>query len=239
MQVTDATAVLVENCVFDGRMNYVNSITGWRARDVTIRNNVFISHHSGILFADCRGTMRIERNTMVGPTINKIYAVRNERVVLRNNLFDENLFPKKIKQYRVVAVANSALEMDHNFYGVDPKNNERRLVDYGTPKVDLLTAEALPETSKDTQRFAVAGDLGVWQKKFGQEIHGLVGDPGWANAKAIKSLCDRSRDWPNRFHVYPPVSPRDFSLKPDSPCRKAGESGRDIGADLFATAAAP
>ena len=229
VQVTDATDVLVENCVFDGRMNYVNSITGWRARDVTIRNNIFISHHSGILMADCRGTMRIECNTMVGPTINKIYAVRNERVVLRNNLLDENLFPKKIKQYRVVAVANTVLEMDHNFYGVDPKNNERRLVDYGTPKVDLVTAEALPETSKDTQRFAIAGDLGVWQKKFGQEIHGLVGDPGWANPKTIKSLCDRSRNWPNRFHVYPPVSPRDFSLKPDILCR-------DIGADLSAFA---
>lgn len=225
VQVTDAADVLVENCVFDGRMNYVNSITGWRARDVVIRNNIFISHHSGILLADCRGTVRIERNTMVGPTINKVYAVRNERVVLRNNLFDENLFPKKIKQYRVVAVANAALEMDHNFYGVDPKNNERRMVDYGTPKVDLVTAEALPETSKDTQRFAIAGDLGLWQKKFGQEIHGLVGDPGWANPKTIKSLCDRSRNWPNRFHVYPPISPRDFSLKPDSLCR-------DIGADL-------
>jgi hypothetical protein len=232
VQVTDASDVLVENCIFDGRMNYVNSITGWRARDVTIRNNIFISHHSGILFADCRGTMRIERNTMVGPTINKVYAVRNERVVLRNNLFDENLFPKKIKQYRVVAVANTALDMNHNFYGVDPKNNERRLVDYGTPKVDLLTAEALPETSKDTQRFAIAGDLGVWQKKFAQETHGLVGDPGWANPKTIESLRDRSRNWPNRFHVFPPVSSRDFALKPDSLCRKVGEDGRDIGADL-------
>jgi hypothetical protein len=221
-QVTDATDVVVEDCVFDGRMNYVNSITGWRARDVTIRNNIFISHHSGILFADCRGTIRVERNTMMGPTINKVYAVRNERVVLRNNLFDENLFPKKIKQYRVVAVANTALEMDHNFYGVDPRNNERRLVDYGTPKVDLLTAEALPETSRDTQRFAIAGDLGVWQKKFGQELHGLVGDPGWANPKTIESLRARSRNWPNRFAVYPPASPRDFSLKPGSPCRGIG-----------------
>lgn len=221
VQVTDASDVLVENCVFDGRMNYVNSITGWRARDVVIRNNIFISHHSGILFADCRGTVRVERNTMIGPTINKVYAVRNERVVLRNNLFDENLFPKKIKQYRVVAVANTALEMDHNFYGVDPKNKERRLVDYGTPKVDLVTAEALPETSKDTQRFAIAGDLGLWQRKFSQELHGHVGDPGWTNPKTIESLRSRERNWPNRFKVYPPVSPRDFL-----------RSGHDAGADL-------
>jgi len=229
VQLTDATDVLVENCIFDGRMNYVNSITAYRASDVTLRNNVFISHHSGILLADCRGTMRIEHNTMVGPTINKIYAVRNGRVVLRNNLFDENLFPKKIKQYRVVAIANTVLEMDHNFYGVDAKNSERRLVDYGTPKLDLVTAEALPETSKDTQRFAIAGDLGLWQSKFGQDRHSLVGDPGWANPKTITSLRDRSRNWPNRFAVYPPASPRDLSLKTESPCR-------NIGADLSALA---
>lgn len=84
--IVDASNILVEQCVFDGRMNYLNSAYVWRSKDVTLRNNLFVSHHSSIIATDNLGTLDVQHNSFIGPTIHRLYGVRNERVVFRNNL---------------------------------------------------------------------------------------------------------------------------------------------------------
>jgi len=234
MRVVGASDVRIERCLFDGRMNYVNPIFVYRSRDVTIRNNIFVSHHIGAILHDNFGTLTITRNTFLGPTIYKIYAPRNERVVLRNNLFGENLFPKKKRQYKVVLMANRAVDMDYNCYYFDPRNDERRIVDIASAGVDLSEVTALPEQQRGLakmKRYGIKGTLEFWKETLGQGKHSFIADPKWRNPSAVKKARTRRRGWPNRFFPYEPLRREAFRLADDSPCRKASENGEDIGAD--------
>ncbi|MBM4046510.1 MAG: DUF1565 domain-containing protein, partial [Planctomycetes bacterium] len=229
--IVDASNVLVEQCVFDGRMNYLNSAYVWRSKDVTLRNNLFVSHHSSIIATDNLGTLDVQHNSFIGPTIHRLYGVRNERVVFRNNLLGENLFPKKKQQYKVVVADNAAVDSDYNCYYFDPANDERRMVDFGAKGIDLAKVTALPEQMQDRLRVGIKGTLDVWQRQFGQDKHSFIADPKWKSPELIKQLESRPRNWPNRFIEYPPFTRADLALAPDSPCRGAGEGGSNIGAD--------
>lgn len=230
--IVNAEGITVERCVFDGRMNYLFPIYVYRSRDVTIRHNIIVSHWSALIAPDNTGTLTIDHNTFLGPTIHKIYAVRNNHVVITNNIFGENLFPKKKKQYKVVVIANRSVEADHNAYVFDPKNDLRRLVDYGVRDIDLATVKPLPDDSKGKVRFGISGKLAMWQETFGQDRHSVVTtDTPWKDAALVDNLRMRRRGWPNRFWDYDPFSREALSLKDDSPLRGAGSGGSDIGAE--------
>jgi len=202
------------------------------SKDVTIHNNIFVSHHSGLILHDNTGTLVITHNTFLGPTIHKVYAPRNQRVVIRNNLFGENLFPKKRKQYKVVLMANRSVDMDHNAYYFDPANDERRLVDIGSDRMDLASVKALPEQNGQKKlRVGIKGSLAVWRTQFSQGMHSIIADPKWKDPARVKRLRTRPRGWPSRFFDYPPFARADLALRADSPCVGKGDRGATIGAD--------
>jgi len=234
IRAVGASDVLVERCLFDGRMNYVNPVFVYRSRDVTIHNNILVSHHSGMSVHDNGGTLTITRNSFLGVTIHKIYAPRNERVVIKNNLFGENLFPKKKLQYKVVLMSNQQIEMGCNCFYFDPKNDERRAIDIAFAGIDLATITALPEQQEKKvrqERFGVRGGLDLWQKTLGRGAHSFIADPKWENPDTIKNVRSRRRGWPSRFFPYEPLKRADLRLAEDSPCRGSGENGVDVGAD--------
>ena len=234
IRAVGASDILVERCVFDGRMNYINPVFAYRSKDVTIHNNIFVSHHSAMIVHDNVGRVAITRNTFLGCTIHKIYAPRNERVVIRNNLFGENLFPKKKRQYKVVLMSNRHVDMDYNCFYFDPKNDERRVVDIGFSGIDLAAVTALPEQQAKApkpQRFGVRGNLDLWRKALGRGRHSFIADPKWQHPDTIAKLRKRPRGWPSRFFNYEPFARGDLGLADDTPCRGAGENGTDIGAD--------
>lgn len=234
IRAVGASDVLVERCLFDCRMNYVNPVFVYRSRDVTIHNNILVSHHSGMIVHDNVGTLTITRNSFLGVTIHKIYAPRNERVVIKSNLFGENLFPKKKRQYKVVLMSNQQVDMDYNCFYFDPKNDERRTIDIAFAGIDLAAVTALPEQQEKKakqERFGVKGTLDLWQKTLGRGKHSFAADPKWQNPDTIKRVRSRRRGWPNRFFPYEPIRRADLRLAEDSPCRGRGDNGVDIGAD--------
>ena len=229
----DASDIRVEQCVFDGRMNYINSLNLYRSKRIVIHNNIFVSHHVPMLCTDNEDLI-ITRNTYLGPTIYKLYGPRNRNLALRSNLFGEVLFPKKKLQYKLSLGGVDGIDMDYNCYYFDPKNDQRRMVDYIPAGVDLAKVTSLPELQKPGDkitRWGIKGDLTVWRETFGQDRHGMIADPEWANPELITELRTRPRGWPNRFFEYKPFSREDLRLTEDSPCRGAGEGGADIGAD--------
>ena len=234
VRAVECEDVRVEQCLFDGRMNYVNPVFVYRSRDVTVHNNIFVSHHNGMIVHDNAGTIAITRNTFLGVTIHKIYAPRNARVVARGNLFGENLFPKKKKQYKVVLMSNHEVDMDYNCFYFDPKNAERRAIDIAIPGIDLAAVTALPEQQASTakpQRYGIRGTLDVWQQQLGRGRHSVIADPKWAGPAAVADARSRVRGWPSRFFEYRPLRREEFRLADDSPCRGAGPNGVDMGAD--------
>jgi hypothetical protein len=228
--IVDASNIRIERCVFDGRMQYLFASYVYRSRDITFENNVVVSHWSAIIATDNLGILDIRRNSFIGPTIHKLYGPRNDRVVLRGNIFDENLFPKKSFCYKVVLIRNKSVDMDYNCYYFDPKNTDRRCVDYGSPTIDVAGLSSEPRPS-EAARIGISGDLTVWQEKFGQDRHSIIADPKWKNPKLIEKLRDRDRLWPNRFFTYPDFDRADVSVLPDSPCSGKGEGGADMGPD--------
>ena len=231
VRIVDAADIRVENCLFDGRMNYVNSVHSYASRDVVIHNNIFVGHHLEMMLHDNVGTFTVTHNSFLGVTINKIYGPRNERMVLRNNLFGENLFPKKKQQYKLSLHANQSVDMDYNCYYVDPANDEARMIDFTPAGTDLATLAALPENEKSTKvRLGIRGSLKDWQEKYGREPHSFMADPKWADPKAVAKARSRARGWPNRFFDYPPLTREELRLAPDSPCVGKGENGSTIGA---------
>jgi len=228
--IVGASNILVEQCVFDGRMQYCFAAHIYRSEDVSFRNNIVMNHHSAIIAADNRGTLEVSRNSFLGPTIHKLYSVRNERVVVRGNLVAENLFPKKELQFKIVVVGNTSVEMDYNCYYFDPGNKERRMVDFGTRNINPTTVTSLPDNTQ-LQRFAIKGDLDLWREKFGQDKHSIIADPKWKNPDLIERLRSRPRGWPDRQFSYPDFNREDLALQSDSPCLGKGENGGTIGAD--------
>jgi len=232
----DAADILVERCVFDGRMNYIKSVHVYRSRDVRIHNNIFVNHFSALVAADNRGTLAITHNSFLGVTINKVYAPRNEHVVVRGNLFAENLYPQKKRQYRVVLMSNRSVDMDRNCFHFHPENDERRVIDF-MPRSDVDPAEiaALPEFQEAGERHAVRGNLDLWQKTLGRGKHSFIADPKWQNPRIIRKLRSRPRAWQmrvnTRFLPYEPFTRADVRLADDSPCRGAGDNGADVGAE--------
>ncbi len=234
IRAVECEGIRVEQCLFDGRMNYVNPVFAYRSRDVTIHNNIFVSHHVGMIVHDNAGAITITRNSFLGPTIYKIYAPRNERVEIRNNLFGENLFPQKKRQYKIVLMSNKVVDMDYNCFYFDPENDERRAIDIAIPGIDLAAVTALPEQQAPAakpQRFGVRGTLDLWQKQLGRGRHSFIADPKWVDVNALAAARSRFRGWPNRFAEYRPLTREEFRLADDSPCRGAGEGGVDMGAD--------
>ncbi|MBT4821362.1 MAG: hypothetical protein HON70_36975 [Lentisphaerae bacterium] len=229
--VVGASDILVERCLFDGRMNYVNAIQIHRSREVTIHNNLFVSHHASMMVYDNPGTVTITRNSLLGPTLAKIYGPRNERLVIRNNLFGEHLFPKKKKQYKLKLPLVKEIDADYNLYYFDPANDERRLIDYMPPIPDPSAITAQPEDDPSKKRMGVKGDLEAWRTIFKQGRHSFIADPKWAKPEAVKAARSRSRGWPNRFFKYEPLRRADFAIAADSPCIGAGENGVTVGAD--------
>ena len=228
-----ASDIRVEQCVFDGRMNYVNSFNVYRSKDIVIHNNIFVSHHVPMVCTD-NEELTITRNTYLGCTIYKLYGPRNRNLTLRGNLFGEVLFPKKKLQYKLSLGGVDGIDMDYNCYYFDPKNDERRMVDYIPVGADLAKVTSLPETQKPEDkvaRWGIKGDLTLWREKFGQDRHSMIADPKWVNPDLVTKLRTRQRGWPNRFFEYEPFSREDLRLADDSPCRGAGEDGADIGAD--------
>lgn len=231
VRIVDAADIRVENCLFDGRMNYVNSIHSYASSDVVIHNNIFVGHHLEMMVHDNTGTFTVTHNSFLGVTINKIYAPRNERMVIRNNLFGENLFPKKKQQYKLCLHANQSVDMDYNCYYVDPANDEARMIDFTPAGTDLAALAALPENEKNAKlRLGIRGSLKDWQEKYGREPHSFMADPKWADLKALDKARSRARGWPDRFFNYPPLTREEFRLAPDSPCIGKGENGSTIGA---------
>ena len=230
--IVDAADILVERCVFDGRMNYLFAAYVYRSRDVSFRNNIVLNHWSGMIVTDNSGLIELRRNTFLGPTIHKLYAVRNDRVVVRSNLLGENLYPKKRLQYKVVVIANKSLDMDRNCYYFDKGNREQRMVDLGLPKIDMAKVGPLPEGGQKT-RFAMKGESGLklLRGKFGMGRNSFLADPGWVNPQLIKRLRTRGRGWPDRFRNYPAFTRGDLKLRDDSPCLGKGDKGENAGAD--------
>jgi hypothetical protein len=229
--IVGASDILVERCLFDGRMNYVNSVFVYQSENVVIHNNIFVSHHADMIIHDNPGPVTITRNSCLGPTLAKIYAPRNARLVIRNNLFGEHLFPKKKEQYKLKLPLVRELDMDFHCYYFDPQNDERRLVDYCPADVDPGKLTALPEEAPTKRRVGIKGSLDEWQKTFAQDRHSFIADPKWQDPAKIEKVRWRPADWPNRFYPYPPIVRADLRLAPDSPCLRAGENGVDIGAD--------
>lgn len=232
--VVDSRDILVEDCVFDGRMNYVTSLRIHRSRDVTAKNNIFVSHHHAIEASDNTGLIAIDHNSLLGPTELAIYAIRNDQVKITNNLINECLYPKKKLQYRVRVIRNREVEMDHNVYVFNSGNDERRAVDFGGPLVDVVAATGLPERDEANQavRVGIKGDLRQWQEEFGQGRNSVIveDDPGWVNSGLVSELRGRQRKWPDRNIVFPPFDQKEVVLKSDSPLYRAGREGRPIGA---------
>ncbi|HUS81560.1 MAG TPA: right-handed parallel beta-helix repeat-containing protein [Armatimonadota bacterium] len=225
--------ITIERCVFDGRMNYVTAIWLAWCRDVTVHNNIFVNHHGTIVAHDTEGTLTLTRNSFLGPTIFKLYAPRSENLVVRDNLFGENLFPKKKEQYKLKLTLTGAMDEDYNCYFFDPANDIRAIIDCTPPGADLTKITSLPEQQKpgEVTRYGVRGDLTLWRQAMGQGMHSVLADPKWVNPKLIESLRSRPVDWPNRFFDYSPFDRADVALAPDSPCIGAGEGGVNIGAD--------
>ena len=232
VSMVNASHVRVEQCVFDGRANYVNGMQVYDGHDITVRNNIFVSHHVGMILHDNRGTVRITDNTFLGPTINKIYGPRNEDMIVKRNFFGENLFPKKKMQYRVKISLVKDVEADHNVYYVNPANDERRLIDYTPITEDVGSITARPEQQKGNFRIGVKKTLALWRKRTGQGVHSLVTtDPKWANPDLIEQVRSRPSGWPRRDYEYEPFTRNALRVAEDSPCRGAGPDGGDIGAD--------
>ncbi len=229
--IAGASDILVERCLFDGRMNYINAVLVYRSENVTLHNNIFVSHHASLIAHDNAGPVIVTRNSFLGPTLAKIYGPRNARLVIRNNLFDEHLFPKKKEQYKLKLPLVRELDMDYNCYYFDPKNDERRIVDYCPADMDPAGITALPEEAADKRRVWIKGSLAEWQRTHGQDRHSLIADPKWQNPGMIEKVRSRPAGWPDRFFEYAPINRADLRLAPDSPCRRAGENGQTIGAD--------
>jgi parallel beta-helix repeat protein len=240
--VVDSRGILVEDCLFDGRMNYVTSLRIHRSADVTARNNIFVSHHHAVVMSDNSGFLDIDHNSFLGPTELAVYAVRNNRVRITNNIINECLYPKKKLQYRVRVLGNRHLEMDHNCYVFHPDNEERRAVDYGGPRLDLADTPGLPEldTSNRQVRIGIKGDLRRWQEDFGQDRHSVIveNDPGWVHPRVIASLRGRQRKWPDRDFSYPVFGREAVVLRPESVLHRAARHGRAMGASWPPEAAA-
>jgi len=228
--IVDASNILIERCVFDGRMNYLFSAFIHESRNIILRNNIFINHWSPVRCADNDGTLAIRGNTFLCRSMAKIYAVRNKRVVVRGNLFAENLYPKKKLQYKVQLGLNESVDLDYNCYHFDPKNDERRVVDYFPMDVDASRITSLPERGSERKRVGVKGSLDAW-RRLGHGRRSMIADPKWKDPKLIARLRRHKRGWPNRHWNYPPFSRSDVGLRPASPCLGKGEGGKDMGAD--------
>ncbi len=233
--IVDSSNIAIESCVFDGRMNWIDGLRIHRSADVSVEDNIFISHHGAVKATDNRGTIDFNHNTFLGPTQNKIYAVRNGTIVIRNNLFHENLFPTKKHQYRVVVLRNDDVIMDHNCYIVDPANDERRFVDFGGPALDLENTTALPEQMEGVQtRVGIKGDLQEWVSRFGRGSNSvvIVSDPGWADPEAVRMVRLRRRGWPDRSWDFPRFERTGAALAEGSPLLEMAEGGLPIGMRL-------
>jgi hypothetical protein len=230
IHVIRSSHILIERCVFDGRMNYVTSVyTGW-SDNITIHNNIFVSHHASIIANDCGDPLTITRNSFLGSTLAKLYGPRNKKMILRGNLFGEHLFPKKKYQYKLKLVG--AVELDHNCHYFEPTNDERRIIDFTPMPTDLEKVTSLPEHQPPpVKRYGIKGTLKEWQQQTGQSRHSMIADPKWVNPDIIKNIRSRPRGWPSRFFDYKPFTRADVRLAEDSPCKGAGENGSDIGAD--------
>lgn len=234
IRIVECEDIRIEHCLFDGRMNYINPVMIYRSRDVTVHNNIFVSHHLGLIAHDNLGTIEISRNSFLGPTINKIYAPRNDLLVIRNNLFGENLFPKKQLQFKVVVALNREVEMDYNCFQFEPENKERRAIDLGLVDPALVAASSFAEqqaSGKIPVRHKIKGTLDQWREELGYGQHSFIADPMWAEPDAVAAVRARFRGWPNRFTEYPPLIRQHFRLAENSPCHGAGTGGVDIGAD--------
>ena len=230
VRMVHASDITIDSCVFDGRTNYVNSLLAYNCDNVTVNNCIFISHHLALVLHDNTGTFTITHNTFLGSTINKIYAVRNQNMIIRNNLFGENLFPKKRFQYKVLVVGNKSVDMDYNCFYFDPRNKENRVVDYGFADIDLSKVSTLPEQRANIKRFAIKGDLTRWRSEHHKGEHSFIADPKWINPDRITALRKRKRGWPNRFYTYKPFNREELALEQGSPCEKKGENSTDVGA---------
>lgn len=211
--VIGSTDVRIEGCLFDGRMNYVNSILVHDSRDVAIDNCLFASHHAGLIAHDNPGTLRLTRSTFLGPTLGSVYAPRNRRLVIRNNLFAEQLFPKKKAQYKLKLPLIDQLDEDCNWYAFDPANDQRRIIDFMPPGRDPGAVTDLPERDTSRDRIGVKGDLAEWRSRYGQGRHSLVADVVWKNPAAVESARFRPRGFPDRFYPYPPLRREDLVPK--------------------------
>lgn len=236
--IVDSSDIMITGCVFDSRMNWADALRIYRSEEVVVEDNVFISHHGAVKATDNRGTIDFNHNTFLGPTQNKIYAVRNGVVSIRNNIFTENLFPTKKLQYRVVVLGNESLIMDHNCYILDPANDERRFIDYGGPALALDEVTALPEGMAGMPtRVGIKGTLEQWVSDFGQGKNSVVvvGDPGWAEPDVVRMVRVRRRGWPNRDWDFPRFDRSGAALGADSPLFSAAAGGLPLGARMEIT----
>lgn len=232
VRILNSEHIRLEQCVLDGRLNYVNAICVYRSANVFLHNNIFLSHHSPIHVYDNHANVQITHNTFAGPTLAKIYAPRNASLTIRNNLFGELLFPKKKHQYKLRLVPVGELDLDYNVYYMDPKNDERRILDHLPYGVDLLERTGLPEADSIPQRIGIKGSLDAYEEHgLSFDQHSLLTDETpWADPEAIEALRRRPRPWPNRYQEYPPIERKMFRLAEGSPLTTAAEDGGPIGA---------
>ena len=221
--VANASNITIERCVFDGRMQYIIAAYIYRSQNVIFRNNIVVSHWESFIASDNQGILDIQYNSFIGPTIHKLYCVRNNHVIIRNNVFDENLLPEKMMQYKMVLVGNSSVDIDYNCYLFESLNNKKRIIDYG--EIGLIPDE------KDGKRFAVEGVLDHWQKKFGLDTHSIMTEPRWVKPDIIKVLRSRKRGWPDRTFTYQDFSREDITIRADSLCAGKNKTTQIIGPD--------
>ena len=237
INMQEAENISVENCLIDGRMNMIHNICTYRTKNIIIRNNLISSSSLALRLVDGKGYTIVDHNSFYGATMYKVFAVRNSDLTVSNNIFYEQLFPKKSFLPKQKISNNIKYVSDYNCYYFVPSNKVMNLSQIA------IISEPLPWEGTDEaiakERRIAKSARHIKAAKSLEKLHAenldknsiIVTDIKLAYPDKIRRFRSRFRGWPDRFHKFMPMYRKDFKLKADSPTVKAGANGSNIGAD--------
>ena len=196
----------LKNCRFlavGARRTGNNHFYGESLKDVEITNCVFDRAFQCIWITRCSGIVKVDHNTFCGSGINAMHLGGGPGAAL---FITNNLILDVVGKHNSPAVTvgdpKSKLVCDWNLYWNTREFSPRQKIFAMGGKLGTAAAWQIYDSD-------MAKTLSEAQTRYGIERHGLFADP---------KLKD-------------PVA-GDLTLQPDSPARKRGSDGRDIGADM-------
>ncbi len=213
--ISGSAAIEIKSCVMDGRSRYMPCMWVFEAGKmpgVPAGTPGFTATDSLFLYGWRSFGIRTEhpcifRNNAFVRALTAMFTVfggtRPKGLIMRNNIYQSLIYKKR---NNVLWNAPLSFDSDYNCFTWDP-DNPNRYITWQDPH--NRTGPKLK-------------GLGEWQMTFGQDKHSIETDPGYPLSKKMgfgnKGAISRK-----------PLSFRDLILPPDSPCRKKGEGGEDIG----------